>query len=144
MKVSLSRVAIALLVLAEAAGGFSLSRFGPVYAAGVFGMLRPWIVLAFMLTVVLWHLRAPVTRGRVQRAGVAVAALHALLLLSLAWSPSTAPREDLVNIVLIPWWRSYSRRTSTFGRSGCSDSSSCLAWVRSRPPSSVSQASEPS
>lgn len=99
---ALEYLAVALLVLSEAAGGFSLVRLAPDLEVGPLGMARTWLVAFFALSVLLAWTKTPVWRAPVLRVGGTVALLHIGLLLSLWWSPGPLPDTvEIVNVVLL-------------------------------------------
>lgn len=102
MESHLARVAIVLLVLSETAGGFTLRRLGDSLDLGLLGMARLWLVVALLVIVVALRTRYPGPIRRAIPVGVGVAFLHALLVLSLWWSPSRLPdAEEVAGVVFL-------------------------------------------
>lgn len=102
MSFSLGRLAVLLLVLAEAVGGLTLRRIGYVTGSDVLGSVRLWVVVCFVLSVLVLRSRVPAPHAPSLRIGLWVAGLHMLLLLTLWWSPSNAPYvSDVLGISLI-------------------------------------------
>jgi len=99
---SLFRLSILLLVLSEVAGGFGIQRLVPGDDLGVFGTARPWMVLFFAVSVLSSRRRPGTWRTPVVRLGMALAALHVVLLVSSGWSPRQRPDPmEFTNVVLI-------------------------------------------
>ena len=102
MAISLGRLAVLLLVIAEVVGGFSLRRIGLLSDIGILGSVRLWIVVAFVATVVILRSRTPAPKAPSLWVGLGIAALHAVLLLTLWWGPPVFPDPgEVLAIALI-------------------------------------------
>ena len=102
MSISLGRLAVLLLVLAEAVGGLTLRRIGYVAGSELVGSVRLWVVVAFVLSVLLLRSRSPAPHAPSLRIGWWVAVLHAVLLLTLWWAPPVAlDTTEILGIILI-------------------------------------------